>query len=337
MTLHDVRPTPWWDSPFDSHLVRTASVLATLFLVIGATSSAVAAQEAGDHPLVGHYEGSEVMASRTSEFDEYLLPLGPLEDGEFGETRRVEGKITWVGYRNPDGRSALEVFRNHEEQLASEGFETLFACEGVDTCGYWFADRIFEEDAERYLHAGDTGADEGIRYLAARREDRGQGDVYAQVTVYDDGNDVWTRVRVIEERPRETGKVVVSADEIAESVAAEGRVVLEGLYFDTDEATIRPDSEPQLEAIGDFLDARLEVKVFVVGHTDMAGTLAYNLDLSRRRAEAVVRTLIEDFGIDPARLTARGVGPLAPSATNRTEEGRALNRRVVLVARSGTS
>lgn len=316
-----------------------AAVLAPILLVLHAPGTRglapLAAQEAADHPLVGRYEGSEIVAFRSRDFDEYVLPVGSFGEGGFADTRRLEGEVTWIGYRAPDGRSPLEVFRNYQEQLAGEGFEELFVCESVDACGYWFADRVFDADPERFLHAADTGADEEVRYLAARRSARrDRGEVYAQIVVYDDGSDVWTRVRVIERQPRETGKIVVEADEIAERVDAEGGVALRGVYFDTDRAAVKPASEPQLEAIAEFLDARRDVDVFVVGHTDMRGSLEHNLNLSRRRARAVVAVLTEQHGVDPDRLEPRGVGPLTPAATNRTDDGRARNRRVVLVARS---
>jgi hypothetical protein len=78
-------------------------------------------------------------------------------------------------------------------------------------------------------------------------------------------------------------------------------------------------------------DPRLEL--YVVGHTDNAGTFSYNMKLSRDRAASVAKTLAGEYGIAAPRLQASGVGPLAPVASNRAEEGRAKNRRVELVAR----
>ena len=75
------------------------------------------------------------------------------------------------------------------------------------------------------------------------------------------------------------------------------------------------------------------MKAFVVGHTDTSGSFEHNLDLSMRRAAAVVEVLVTAHGISEGRLTPRGVGPLAPVASNDTEAGRALNRRVELVRR----
>lgn len=73
------------------------------------------------------------------------------------------------------------------------------------------------------------------------------------------------------------------------------------------------------------------LKFYVVGHTDNAGTLAHNMDLSQRRAEAVVHKLVTDYDIAAEHLAAVGVGPVAPVASNNADEGRALNRRVELV------
>jgi outer membrane protein OmpA-like peptidoglycan-associated protein len=80
-----------------------------------------------------------------------------------------------------------------------------------------------------------------------------------------------------------------------------------------------------------FLKENAQLRVFVTGHTDNKGALDYNVGLSGRRADSVVKALVTRFGINAARLTARGLGPLAPVASNRSEEGRARNRRVELV------
>ena len=78
------------------------------------------------------------------------------------------------------------------------------------------------------------------------------------------------------------------------------------------------------EAVGGF---------YIVGHTDDTGMLAGNLSLSERRAAAVKRALVADFGVVGDRLETRGVGPLVPVSTNTAESGRALNRRVEIVQR----
>jgi OOP family OmpA-OmpF porin len=69
----------------------------------------------------------------------------------------------------------------------------------------------------------------------------------------------------------------------------------------------------------------------VVGHTDNVGTLASNMTLSKRRADAVVAALVSKYHVAAARLLAADLGPLAPVATDDTDDGRAKDRRVGLV------
>ena len=107
----------------------------------------------------------------------------------------------------------------------------------------------------------------------------------------------------------------------------EGRIDVYGIHFDTDRATLRPESEPVLGQVRDLLDARPGLSLVIAGHTDAEGEEAHNLDLSRRRAAAVVSWLVSQ-GVDPARLSAGGHGESSPVAGNDTPEGRALNRRV---------
>ena len=90
-----------------------------------------------------------------------------------------------------------------------------------------------------------------------------------------------------------------------------------------------------ISTILDLIRAALEAGKgkFLVGHTDMQGTLERNQKLARERAASVVAALTKDYGIKADRLTADGVGPLAPVASNSDEAGRAKNRRVEMVLR----
>ena len=110
-----------------------------------------------------------------------------------------------------------------------------------------------------------------------------------------------------------------------------GRVAIRSILFATGSDRITMQSAPTLQAIGEFLRANPTLAVIVEGHTDDVGTVPYNLDLSRRRAAAVRRYLLDTFEIDPARIVARGYGEGRPMAPNTTPEGRQLNRRVELV------
>jgi outer membrane protein OmpA-like peptidoglycan-associated protein len=127
--------------------------------------------------------------------------------------------------------------------------------------------------------------------------------------------------------------VVVSADEIKNSLSESGKVVFYGIYFDTDKAVIKPESAPTLAEMAKFLKANAAVKVFIVGHTDGQGALEPNLKLSKDRAAAVLAALAGSHAIARERMLAEGVGPLAPVAANDAEAGRARNQRVEMVLR----
>jgi outer membrane protein OmpA-like peptidoglycan-associated protein len=109
------------------------------------------------------------------------------------------------------------------------------------------------------------------------------------------------------------------------------RVDVYGIYFDFNSDRIRKQSAPILQEIADMLRRNPDWALSIDGHTDNIGGDAYNLDLSRRRSEAVRRTLVERYGIAATRLTTAGHGASAPKDTNETPEGRARNRRVELV------
>ncbi|UCG43775.1 MAG: OmpA family protein [candidate division WOR-3 bacterium] len=112
-------------------------------------------------------------------------------------------------------------------------------------------------------------------------------------------------------------------------LVAEGMsITLRGVYFDFDKATIKPESRPALEDAAKILNENPDIRVEIQGHTDSKGSNEYNQNLSERRAQSVVNFLVTQLSIDRARLVARGYGEVMPIATNDTDEGRALNRRV---------
>jgi outer membrane protein OmpA-like peptidoglycan-associated protein len=125
--------------------------------------------------------------------------------------------------------------------------------------------------------------------------------------------------------------VTVKAEEMAKQISNTGSVALYGIYFDFNKADIKPESAPTLEQIAMLLKDQPKLKLLVVGHTDNVGMFSFNLDLSQRRANAVVNDLVTKYRIDTNRLTPFGVSFASPVASNSTEEGRAKNRRVELV------
>jgi len=100
------------------------------------------------------------------------------------------------------------------------------------------------------------------------------------------------------------------------------------IEFDIDKAAIRPEYNDEVAKVGDFMKKYPTTTAVIEGHTDNVGTAEHNLDLSRKRAESVVNYLVEKFGIERSRLTAKGYGLTRPIADNATDEGRQKNRRI---------
>jgi outer membrane protein OmpA-like peptidoglycan-associated protein len=113
-------------------------------------------------------------------------------------------------------------------------------------------------------------------------------------------------------------------------IAKGNSITLNNLYFDYDSDKILPTSYAEIERLSLFLKRNKQIHIEIIGHTDNQGSKSYNLDLSQRRAAALMNALIRK-GIAADRLTSKGMGSEAPIATNDTEEGRAQNRRVEIL------
>lgn len=304
---------------------------------------------AKDHPLVPRYEGSFIIGYKADRFAEVDIPMGPVTLGSNGQRRfermdALEGARTRLLYVAPFERTSLEVMRNYKDALLAAGFKPLFEC-NRDACG----DSVevpfyFNNDSRKLM------ADQVMQYafaygvvdprLFVARLDRPQGG-QATVIVFAAfqensanaaaGKRVAVFVDIVESGTMEKRMVTVQAPEMATNLSRDGKQAIYGIYFDFDKADIKAESKPQLEEMAKLLKANPGLKVYIVGHTDNQGALDYNIGLSQRRAEAVVRALATQYGIPAARMMPRGLGPLAPVTSNATEDGRAKNRRVELV------
>ena len=171
-------------------------------------------------------------------------------------------------------------------------------------------------------------------------EIRYEGQYSATIELTSADQEVWIEIapgagsryelRIVEKEIMEQ-EVVADAEALRAGIDRTGHVAVYGIYFDTDKAVIKPQSQAALQEVAKLLQGNPGLNVHVVGHTDMVGSIAHNMQLSQARAAAVVEALVAEHGIARDRLAPGGVGPLAPVAPNDTEAGRALNRRVELV------
>ncbi|MFQ5641009.1 MAG: OmpA family protein [bacterium] len=279
------------------------------------------AEEGKDHPLIKRFPDARIYSHIRKDFEEVILPLGKAKGDVFEKAMRIEGKLTAISYV-VDEHSVLEVYRNYEIALKKGGFEFLFTC-ADNTCGRGGSKSKYLE------YVWDCSE---MRQLTAKLP-RQEGDVFIDLHVCGWGSQTMIYQTVIEARPMQTGLIKVDADALANDIKRTGHASVYGIYFDTNKAEVKPESEAALAQISKLLKQRPDLKLYVVGHTDNVGKLAYNKDLSMRRAKAVVEVLTKKYGIASERLQSDGVGPLAPVASNNSEDGRGKNRRVELVAR----
>jgi outer membrane protein OmpA-like peptidoglycan-associated protein len=214
--------------------------------------------------------------------------------GNLGEEIQVEGKKTEIKYETNTPTSPYKITKNYMNAIKMVG-------------GTYYE----YTQSKAYLHLDKSGK---------------------EVWVALSTSDTWYYLTIIEPESVEQ-EIVADPKVMADDINLTGHFTVYGIYFDTNSSTLKPESAPTLKAISEMLKTKSKLNLYVIGHTDMTGDLKHNMKLSENRANAVVDALVKDYGISSKRLTGRGVGPLCPVSTNKTEEGKKLNRRVELVER----
>ncbi|MEY1557434.1 OmpA family protein [Yoonia sp. R2331] len=274
---------------------------------------------------------AEVVSTDSS----YDLPNGAWADDVL-PTTRIEGDMTQQAWRiDATGLSSLQLLRPLREQLSNAGYRVSFECE-TNACGgfdFRFATPVLLPPAMtvnlgdfRFLSA--TGPDGAVSLLSSVTADAG----FVQVTLVGPRE---TTPQVQADAPRLSTRTVQAQSANLETALEEaGRFVLPGLAFATGSAQLEAGDVPVLDTLAAYLTDNPDRTVALVGHTDSAGSLDGNIALSRRRAGAVLERLVADYGVPRRQLEAQGMGYLAPLASNLTEDGRGLNRRVEVIITS---
>ena len=305
-----------------------------------------AIEDATAHPLVPLVSGAYITRDEFSDLAIVDLPAGPWDRNEYAEVVTVEGSHRQLEY-TIDGldTSLLRLYRSYLQHFESSGLDVVFSGQGEELGardGFTFMSRsnsllartpstasgsnayILARDAEEttYVALSFFSRQDARRMMVnvVQREEMPALDMLATEP------EAEAEAQVPEEMPE-----VQQAAELESGLVADGRVVVNAILFAFDRADILPESSDALAVVAGLLEDRPELSLLVVGHTDGVGDFDYNLRLSVERAQAVVEWLVSRHGIDAARLRPAGAGPMSPITTNRSEEGRALNRRVELV------
>ncbi|MBC3880692.1 OmpA family protein [Undibacterium sp. LX40W] len=334
-------------------LTFITKLISSLTITVFSLSSLAQSKDlpnAQDHPLIQRFQGSWMSGYLQTDWTEATLPQAKTikQDGAKSvEWKVVEGKETRLHYLSPVGKTTLEVHRNYRDALLKAGLQVSMSCD--QNCDDLF--RAWRDQAKPFKRQfkWDDGHHKGFSHNGAPDNEEGRLIVGAfaangkhsktYVLVYNSmafggGRKVdpmvSTFIQIIEEKAQPTGQVSVNADSLNQSLDYSGHVSLYGLLFDTGKAELKTESQTQLAELTKMLKSQNNLNVIIVGHTDNVGSIDSNLSLSQARAQAIVQGLVQ-AGIDKRRLIAKGVANFAPIATNSSEEGRALNRRVEIV------
>ena len=279
-------------------ILRAAMVGLVAIMMVSLASGQTDVAGSKDFPGISRMPGYHIEGYKDSVFESFNFPVT-----KSGRTTQVpvEGHYYQIEYkRNPATGpvGGLQIKRNYQNAATAKGGKVLFddGPQGADTTFV-----LTKPGSEIWvlLHIASVGPD--YYYLN------------------------------IVEKQAMAQEVTIDAAAMASSIADTGSVAIYGINFDTASSVIKPDSVPAIDEIAKLLTNKPALKVYIVGHTDMVGDAVSNLKLSQARAQAVVNELVTKHHIVASRLIAFGNGPYAPIATNKTDEGRAKNRRVELV------
>jgi outer membrane protein OmpA-like peptidoglycan-associated protein len=263
-------------------------------------SSLVKAQDSEfkDTPYFSGMPNYKIVDAADKEFDNYNFFNGK-------NCTIIEGKKFFRTYtlkEEAKQSSDPQISRNYTTAVKNMGGTVVFegVCEGAncaENCGYqMMVGKVLKDNNELWI----------------------------EVVPFNDGNDYYLTIIVKEEMKQD-----VTASAMLDSLNLKGYIALY-INFDTGKSTIKSESKPIITQIVEMLKSNTDLKLIVEGHTDNVGNAKSNKTLSEERAKSVVAAIVTQE-IDIKRLSSFGHGQDKPIADNKTEEGKAKNRRVELV------
>lgn len=284
-----------------------------------------------------------VQTAQDQSVDEIALPLGERRTGSEAERERTlteSGVVTRRAWRVPGSLTSFQMMDMLRTQVEHDGFDVLFSCADTMCGGFLFRfDLDLLPPPDMFVDLGDfqylVGQDKrGATISIVTSRSREAGFVHITEVASQGSASALVETEAVGAADKPLQAEVVNESTVPDIVSElerAGHVALDDLAFGTGAATLGDGPFASLAALAEYLATHPQTQIVLVGHTDNVGALEVNVALSRRRAEAVRDRMIDAHGADPNRITADGVGYLAPRVSNGTEMGRDHNRRVEAV------
>lgn len=249
-----------------------------------------------DHPMFNRMPNSHIMDCDYKEFDGYNFTIENSTDDD-AKKQTVEGKYYYIGYHmneNANSVSDLQIYRNFENALIKIKAQIVGKVVEVGNSYSFINAKIVNGNTETWVN------------------------IHSSVPEY--------YITIVE---KQTMQQVIEANVILESLNKDGFIALD-ILFDTGKSTIKSESQSIIDELVKLMKENPSLKISIEGHTDNVGNSNENKILSQNRAKSVMDAVISK-GISKERMSYVGWGQERPVADNRTEEGRAKNRRVEIV------
>jgi len=302
----------------------------SILLALSLIFTSVFAAKSSD--IISAYQGS------TKEYDDNIgfETMYYLADAQTAKS--IDGEINRKFYQAPKSVSPYQIIKNYEHAIKSKGGQVIH----ISTNAYrhfdkktgervWFMRELFNHAYVAHQTWAYLQLFNEANHYVVGKVSNGGSDIYINIASASIDGTTYYEVVTAVAKPMDMNNVTLNV--LNEGIAANGKVAIYDIYFDSGKYAIKNESSSALKVIANYLKENPNKKFVVVGHTDTDGVFESNIKLSINRAKAVVNELVKTYSIDAKQLMPYGVGSVAPITSNATDDGKARNRRVELVER----
>ena len=242
----------------------------------------------------------------------------------------LTGKVDREIYDYSANQSAINVYTQIRKSVKANGYSEIFTCQN-ESCGDVSAWQLYltpligeHSDNQFYLAAQKKSID-------PNKLNRPSNNEYVAFYIAEIDGQVRTQVDMVSSPTNHRFDVVIKTQDQLRTIEKDGRVAIEGIYFDTGSYKLNSTSQEALISLSRLVNSNKDKRFAIVGHTDSVGSVSFNLLLSNRRARAVKDILVSKYSVRASQVVAQGIGELSPVTSNTDDSGKSLNGRVELV------